>query len=305
MINEIEPVEVQHYPLTGSACEVAVRSLIFNNLAGLLGELPMNYKLHCSTLRSVWRHFQTVERLYDLEARCREFGAPWANLYYHNKSHGLYQTTYDAISITRAILSRDDALSGHLTQEGAISIVLAAIYHDAGYVYGVNIPENFAARTPIHVEVGMESLEQSVNADTLPRYFDHKKIAELAKLGILSTKFPFTEDVKNTIRGKLDGMSPELRKEAQIVRLATQFADLGGQIARVDYFPAQVKNLREELNGANSGLGDLIVGQGSELAGKCRGFIEKMAYPLLEKTGLAFFRTREHSFKTAWDRQGS
>lgn len=97
----------------------------------------------------------------------------------------------------------------------------------------------------------------------------------------------------------LDVLPKEERKEGVIVGLSVQLADLGGQTTRVDYFPALVKKLREEMDSANPGVGTAIIGQDHELVEKCRGFTKAVVIPTVGKSANAFFG-KNNTFSKIW-----
>ena len=96
-------------------------------------------------------------------------------------------------------------------------------------------------------------------------------------------------------------LSQEDRKEAQIVRLAVQFADLGGQTARVDQNPEGLRRLRDEMNACTPNMGTKIIGKDErEIEEKRKQFLEFVVEKTVGKTGNAFFGTSDHSFAREW-----
>lgn len=295
--------EITTYPFTDNEKENTVRSDIHRN-AQLLFENSL-FDTHNKTelLANFSSYFKRAEFLFQQEEAARKNGETKANLYYHNKHHAVYQTTHDAIVLTQAILARNDAFSSHLTAEGAYAIVLGAMYHDTGYVTDPST-SNYAGRTPVHVEYSMRSLWWSINKLGLPDSLDYNKVKELGMLGIHATHFPHTE--KRTLEAKkmLNELTPQDRKEAHIVRLAIQFADLGGQTARIDYFPHLVKKLRAEMNASTENSGTNIIGTDEELDAKCRGFINFVVKETVGKSGNAIFKEFAHPYFKAWIKNG-
>lgn len=292
---------LQPYPYEATENQKTVEYATEVSLVKLL-ETPLFASFDASEILYTFEtYYSFAENLFVEEEKLRQQDTPGANLYYHGIPHAISQVTYDAVSITRAIIERDDAFSRHLTAEGAIAIILGALFHDIGYVSEGRV-DNYAARTQIHVEESMNMLSSTIDLLGLPASLDWEKVKNLGRIGIHGTHFLFTrarsedkpsvpsrlEEAKKLVQQNLEDtkkfmqhMTPEEqkealneeRKEAQIVRLAVQFADLGGQCARPDYFPEQVRNLREEMNGANPGLGTLIVGEEHELETKREYFI--------------------------------
>lgn len=94
--------------------------------------------------------------------------------------------------------------------------------------------------------------------------------------------------------------TPWEKKEAIIVGLTVQLADLGGQISRVDYLPILLKQLRAEINCANPGMGTTIIGEDHELAQKCGDFTKAVVLPTVGKTANAFFG-KNNSLTKIWE----
>lgn len=207
------------------------------------------------------------------EEELRTNGFKGANLYYHGRPHGVMQTTYDGISIAKAILQRDDAFSHHLTLEGVLSIVLGSMFHETGYVNAGPV-ENYAARSPIHVEESIKTYSSYIDLLGLPAGIDIDKVKKMGGIGIYSTHFPFTDTHLEEIRKMTQELTTDDRKEAQIVRLSIQLADLGGQCARPDYYPNLVVNLRQELNEGKPDLGNETIGKDCEMAENRAVFLE-------------------------------
>lgn len=290
--------EIGHYPFTQEQDSLIINR-IKGNLYFFINDLFPVKGFRKTIYYSLVKHFNYVESLFSEEENLREKGDSRANLFYHNKHHALYQATFDAISVSGAIKARRDQMSKYLSTEGVLSIVLAAMYHDAGYVTAEQSPKNYAALTPVHVEKSKETLVLGIDKIGLPEFLDKEKIKKLAVLGIHNTYFPYTDERKNEFQKLLRGMNSWERKEAMIVGLSVQLADLGGQVARKDYFPERVKDLRQELDSASQGLGTKIIGIDQELAQKCSDFVKTMVFPTAGKTSGAFFG-RENSFQEAW-----
>ncbi len=244
-------------------------------------------------------YYERVDTLFDTEEQARLRGKSGANLFYHGKSHSLRQVTYDGIMITRAILARNDNFSSHITAEGALAIVLGSMFHDTGYVYKAPRNTNYAARNKLHVEESVRALSEIVTA--LPTGVDIAKVKNLAKIGIYNTYFPLTSEQKMAIDIQTKRLDPKSRKEAHIVRLAVELADLGGQTARVDYFDL-ARKLRDELNAAEEGKGDRTVGTDDEIRKRGVNFMDTVVRKTVGKTADAFFQDNNNSFSSSWNK---
>ena len=295
-----------------------------------------------SLISSFKTYFAFANMMFCEEEKMREEGVPGANLYYHGRPHAVFQATYDALSIVHALIERNDPYSTrrleekprvdpflkHLTPEVGIAIVFGSMFHDTGYVSDGPV-DNYALRLPIHVEQSIRALGATIDLFGLPSGLDDKKVKRLGKIGIHGTHFPFTvkrSELKpddpsrfEEIKSMIDQLPNEERKEAQIVRLAVQLADLGGQCARPDYFPDQVINLRDELNEEIPGKGTGIIGDNTRLAANREFFINTFVKrpiksvkpinsakivspaPNVEITALAFFgEEKSKPFRDAW-----
>jgi len=300
MKENLSAVLVEHYPFTIEESSFEVRSAICRQFKELLVDLSLPESYSLELRRSFAIYFIKAENLFYKEEQGRLEGQAGANLYYHRKEHAIYQATYDAIAVVRAILRRKDAMSSHLTLDGIIAAILGAMYHDSGYV-DVDSTDNYAARTPIHVGVSMETVSKKIDSIGLPSFLNAEKIKTLAKIGIHSTSFPFNNDRRLEMRQMILNLDPNMQAEAHIVRLSTQLADLGGQVARVDYYPNLIKDLRQEINGATPGMGENIIGEDHQLAEKCRGFIAFMVEPTVGKIAKAFFRGKDNYYNQRFE----
>ncbi len=299
----MKELEIGHYPFTAEEDEKIVKIATFQHMHKLLEHTVFENTNTQEAFLLFSQYYKTTKELFGCEENARKQGMAGANLFYHGKEHSIYQATYDAIMVTRAILERNDEFSGHVTPEGAFAIPIGALLHDIGYP--LNGPhENYAARTPVHVTEGMKGAEEIIEKLGVPKTMNMQRIKELVSLGIHTTNFPFTQEHKEEAREKLETFSPEKRKEAQIVRLAVQFADLGGQTARIDYYPHLVRKLREEMNAAKAGMGNIIIGNEDELDTKCRGFMNFVVKQTVGKTGNAFFGEFSNPYFKAWIKNG-
>lgn len=294
---------IEHYPFRAEENEYLVRQAIFHQ-ANLLFSDPVFEGISGDELfSSFYEYFNRADELFLTEEKAREERKPGANLYYHGRDHATRQATFDSLIIDQRILERGDLFARHLTANGAFAIPLGAMYHDNGYVSQSASTDNFAARTPIHVLESMRVLGEELEVRGLPQGLNPQRVRDLALLGVYQTTFPFSDRDKDHVREALAYMSPKERKEAHIVRLAVQYADLGGQVARVDYYPDLLRALRAEMNEANPGLGNSIIGEDEELLKKCAGFMNGIVKSTVGKTGNAFFGP-SHPFAEAWKNIG-
>ena len=156
-------VPVEHYPYKAQEDSLVVYGAIRKKTRELLSNtLFPPQQIHALELY-LGLHFALSESFFEEEESLRKMKTPGANLFYHSKEHSLYQATYDALAVTLAILKREKNFAGHVSPEGALAIVLAAIYHDIGYVSGGRV-ENYAARAPIHVEGTKKIVIFSINS---------------------------------------------------------------------------------------------------------------------------------------------
>lgn len=304
------------YPFTANENKETVEEATSNHMLRLIQSPLFESVDRANLLSSFKTYYAFSSMLFNEEEELRAQNVPGANLYYHGREHAIQQVTYDAISIVSEILKREDAFSNHLTVEGALSIILGAMFHDTGYVSDGPV-ENYAARTPIHVEESMKMFQSTLNLLGLPEEIDIKKVIKVGKIGIHGTHFPFTQKRtgdKPEIQSRLEEaelmmqeLSIEEKKEAQIVRLSVQLADLGGQCARKDYFPTQVLNLRRELDSVAPDLGRKVVGNDNELVANREFFLNTFVLqrPLpvrnVETTALSFFGPETSKpFRDAW-----
>lgn len=287
-------VQVQTYPHLIDTPEEHVFQSMKENFYGLANDLDFSNPRAKALYRCFEELYASANHLFDPEEKARLYEEPGANLYYHGKPHAVFQAGYDGISIARAIISRKnserDNFAKHLSPEGALAIIFGAMFHDSGYVTGFEGEcENYAARTPVHVEQSLRTFEEIGNQVQLPQFLDRNKIIQLTKIGIHSTHFPFTPERKQE-RLELVKQS-DWPKEAMIVALATQLADLGGQLARRDYGTSGLVTLRQEMNAANpdANLGTIVIGEDQVLLDKFRGFLGGLVLPTVGKVAHAFF----------------
>lgn len=300
----IQTETVQTYPFKVTANSEVVHQTTREHFIQLLEEMNTRRQKKISLTRAFSDYYDNTLRMFEREEILRKSGDPSANLFYHDKHHAVHQATYDAISICKGLLQRPSYLSRHLTDEVAMATILGAMHHDVGYVAIDGDCENYAARTPVHVERSIEVVAATIDEIKLPKSLEFSRVKRLAQIGIHATHFPFLAPRKAEYAALLQQFPIQERPEAMIVAKAVQLADLGGQVGRVDYNTAGLVNLRAEMNAANpqSNMGTIVIGQDHELAQKCRGFIEAMVFPTVGKTAKVLLG-RNNPFERAWRRQ--
>lgn len=290
-------IESDHYPLTIEQDPSVVEQITVDRLDQCVGLLDLASWDRNALIRSFWNHYDHVEAAFLPEIWARACGDEFADLFYHRKEHALYQATYDSIEIVERVVTSRPTL---LTQEGIVAAILGGIYHDIGYVDTEEVPSSYAARTPIHVEEGIKSMEAALRVIKLPSFLNRNKVGMLAKLAIHSTKFPYIEDYEKEAQGWIEQLDPETQEEAKVIRRIAKLADLGGQVARVDYFPRLVLDLRKELESATPGLGYMAIGTDDELGEKAVAFIEKFVFPSVGAIAKELLG-ENNSFQRSWD----
>ena len=301
----MKPIEVEHYPFRMDESEFVAENAVSEQMKKLVDEPIFELRDKKSILQWLQKHFSRTRFMFLAEEELRKKGTGQGDLYYHGKEHSVFQTTFDAISVIRAVLSRKDRLSSHLTCEGVLAAIIASMYHDTGFV---DMPYNgysYAKNCDIHVGEGIKVAVKSLDMWEIPEKLDKERLKNFTVIGIHGTYFPYGE--KEAVKGRelVNRLHPRDRKEAQIVRLAVQFADLGGQTARIDQFPEGVKNLRIELNHIRDGLGTQKIGEDHELEQKRQEFIDSVVEKTVGKTGNAFFGTPNHSFAREWHKSSA
>lgn len=295
-------LEVEHYPFRLNETREVVDKAIIGQMRRLTGD-PIFSGDQGETFWYLFQHYRNASEMFSLENGMRENGSGNANLHYHGLDH-FYQTTFDGLTISQALLGRNDRLSSHLTPEGVFSIPFSSIYHDTGFVYQTDeSEENFAARNPIHVERSKDAAIDAIGMIGLPSSLNIEKVAKLTTIGIHRTYFPYDEKRQEEERRLLEEMPLEWRKEGRIVGLGVQFADLGGQTARVDQNPEGLKRLRDEMNACIAGMGTKIIGKDAvEMEEKRKQFLEFVIEKTVGRTGNALFGTKDHSFSREWNK---
>ena len=298
-MERLNPVSVNHYPFRLGEDRNIIRQAVFAQIEGLFDLFSLERLQIVELLDCIKAYFSRAEGMFKFEEEARGRGEEFATLYYHLVDHAVYQITFDAAATSIAILARGDVLSSHLTIEGAVASLVGSMFHDTGYVSFPN-SKNYAALLPVHVDKSVENVSKAVKEIGLPPFLNENRVKTMAALGVHNTYFPFTDDHKKYRARYTKYMSGEQRKEAYVVALTTQFADLGGQIARVDYFPNLLMDLRREFNAISYGFGTEIIGEDLEMAAKSCAFIHNMVLPTVGRTGNAFFGTTNHNYAQAW-----
>lgn len=294
---------IEHYPFQADENQGVLHYAVSEQIRSLVLQLSLSEQDSHQLNKYLKLHFLMAESTFAFEEMAQADGEDFANLYYHGEEHALYQTTYDAIYTVRSLLGRRDVCSKNLTMEGAAAIVIAACNHDTGYVSTTEIPCNYAAKTLVHISQGIENAKTALEKIKVPSFIDLTRVKSLTEIGIYSTNFPFLKEHKEGVRAKMENMSVPQRREAQIVRLTVQLADLGGQTARVDYTSKLVYRLRREMNSADPGSGDVIIGKDEEIAQKSAGFIDFVVKPTVGKSANALLGSKDHGFARAWEEQ--
>lgn len=296
----MKTVEVEHYPLRMGEKPEVVDKTVLGEMTKLCFTTPLFYENRGELLWCLYAHYANALRKFLPEEHMRKNGKPNANLHYHNADHAVSQTGFDATSVTRAILSRENRFSRHLSLDGAFSIPIAGLHHDDGYVYNANPYESFIDRASIHIRESKRAAIEAIDQIGLPDCLNQDKVKKLVIIGIHGTSFPYNGEKKAEGNELIRSLPWEWRKEAQIVRLAVQFADLGGQTSRVDQYPDGLIRLRQEFDICEPGCGKEKIGETpDEMGEKWLRFIE-FVEKTVGKTGLAFFGTRDHSFAREW-----
>jgi len=280
--------EVAHYPYKLDESPSIVRPAIVLQFRLLLSELPIPEAQKKQVFCTFTSQFIEAEKPFILERNRREKGDPKANLFYHNLNH-TYQAGFDAMAIGNTLLRRKDHLAENLTSEGMIGLAIAGLYHDIGYISFNPDSESFASHTKDHVDASIKKASEFVTEIGYKGVLDNTKIVEMIRQGIHNTHFPFTETREDERRLMITELPKDWRKEAMIVRLATQIADLGGQVIRKDQYPDGTKALRQELEATSPGLGFNIIGTDEELIENAKRFTIKMVIPSIGKSTNAFF----------------
>ncbi|MCL6096169.1 MAG: hypothetical protein M1444_00585 [Patescibacteria group bacterium] len=296
----MKPIEVEHYPFRMDESEFVVENAVFGQMRKLLDEPVFESRDKESTLQWLQKHFLRARFMFLDEEELRKKGSGQGDLFYHGKEHSVFQTTYDAITVIRAVLSRKDRFSSHLTYDGVVATVIASMYHDTGFVDMPYSGASYAKNSSIHVDESIKVAVKSLDMWEIPKGLDNERLRNFIVIGIHGTYFPYGEKEATEGRKLLNELHPRDRKEAQIVRLAVQFADLGGQTARIDQNPEGRIRLREEMNRIRFGLGTKLIGADHELDEKRREFVDFVVEKTVGKTGNAFFGTRDHSFSREW-----
>lgn len=289
---------IGHYPFSKNEASTMVHAEYGRRLARLLEQPLFAYHDRTKIFDYAINHFQRAESLFDVEQSARKEGKPNANLFYHGREHAVYQTGYDSVTIAIALLDKSK-VARYSTPESILAILIAGANHDNGYVDGTPQGSSYAARQPIHVVESIRSALNNFDEITVPTGLSAAKIRKLIPFGIHATNFPFTQANVAERKEMLTNLDPKERKEAIIVALSVQLADLGGQVARHDYLD-NLKDLRKEMNCAKEGLGDRIIGNDDEMGMKCKAFIENVIEKTVGRTANALFGSQNNPFTLDW-----
>ena len=249
-------------------------------------------------------HFVLAESFFLKEDEDRKKGKTNANLFYHHKGHAVYQTSYDTVTTFIALLAQDSQSASYLTVDGITAGIISAADHDSGYVLFAQDDENYAARLPIHVQLGMEASKNILEQIPTPAFLNKRKLKDFVYWGIHSTHFPQREEHIEEARRFSDTLDAKEAKEFDLVRLVVQLGDLGGQVARNDYWE-NLKNLKKELNCYKEGLGEELIGTDSEMLPKCKIFIETVVVPTVGKSATELFGTGQNIFSLEWEKRAT
>lgn len=291
--------EVAHYPYKLDESPAKVRPAIGTQFRFILSRLPIPEAQKKQIFYTFTSHFIEAEKPFILERNRREKDDPAANLFYHNLNH-TYQAGFDAMAIANSLLQRKDPISENLTSEGMIGLAIAGLYHDIGYISFNPDSESFASHTKFHVDASIKKATEFVSEIKYGGILDNRKIVEMIRQGIHNTHFPFTKEREDERRLMVAELPTDWRKEAMIVRLATQLADLGGQVIRVDQYPDGTRALRQELEAASPGLGFNVIGTDEDLIENAKKFTTNMVIPSLSRTTNAFFG-RNNIYDREWN----
>ncbi len=298
---ERKSYEVGHYPYKLDEDLTKVRRALGLQYRMLLSRLPIPEKQLNQTFYTLTSLVIAAERPFVKERNDRAKGEKQATLFYHNINH-TYQTGFDATCIANTLIRRQDHLAENLSAEGLLALSVAGLFHDVGYISANPNSENFATHTPVHVDASIKTATELVQLIPFPRSLNNDQIVEYIRQGIHNTHFPFSNEKESERRAMILELPQSWRKEAMIIRLATQLADLGGQTIRVDQLPEGTRLLRDELEAANPGLGFKIIGTDQNLLENAKRFTQKMVLPTVGKTANAFFG-KNNTYQKIWDKQ--
>lgn len=294
-------LEAGHYPLGLDADLTQVRGVLGRQYRILVSHLQIPDRDKRQVVGSLYDHYLNVERIGLREHRMRLAGDPRANLVYHNFDH-FVQTGFDGAAIATRVTRRNDRLSAHLSDEGRVAAAIASLIHDVGEITASPLLEfvreedlhyteeefpTLAHHKPVHVAAGMDYLPKIVRQIGLPPSLDMGKVIELGIQGLHNTNFPWTEEREKERQLMLSEATPEQWKEAMLVRLIVQLADLAGQSIRNGQFPDGVKLLRTEENSIKPGSGTELLGTDEELLEKSLWFDRHVLIPKMGKSANA------------------
>ncbi len=292
--------QIGHYPFEKGEASTKVHAEFGRHLSLLLEDPIFAHLNRDKIFLFTLTHFQKAEELFNQEEAERKRGESNANLFYHGKNHAVHQAAYDAVTVMKVFL-KESPSAKYITPEGVVATVISAGHHDNGYVYQMPEGTDYAKRQPVHVEESIRSALDIFEEIPVPSGLNSAKIKRLIPIGIHATNFPFTQEHKSERKKMLIDLDPKDKKEALVVALSVQLADLGGQVARPDY-KSCLRDLRDELNCVNPGSGDEIIGTDDQVGEKCKWFIDNVVVPTVGKTANAFFANESNTFSTAWQK---
>lgn len=285
-------IKLGQYPFKSGDKRAHTVFEIYNHLGGLIDNPAFKGKNRSEIYSYITSQIRKAESYFDTKT----------NLLYHGVYHSVYESTYDAISTAKTLRGGNARLASHLTIEGIVAIPVAAAYHDTGYIFGAEENCNHAARMPIHVEQSIKAAQSGLEEIKCPDSLNLERIKILVTAGIHGTHFPYTLEKHQEFLELVKDLNPKEKKEAQIVRLSVQLADLGGQISRVNYLD-HLKNLRKEIDDYTEGLGTQMIGFDHQIEEKAKQFCRDHAVSTAGKTANAFFGTDHNMFANEWHKK--
>lgn len=292
-------INVEQYPFTRDDNRLLIKAQVGRQYRHALNTLNIPAEQKTELYIYTWAHLEMAEGFFLTAEKAREIGCLYADAFYHDVIHGVYQTGFHTASNIIALAQRRDLLSAHLTLESVVSMLVGAPNHDIGYVTGA-VGESHAGRRPIHVVESMKTSVEALDIITPPTFLDLSRVKIYTPFSIHRTNFPFNADRKQEMKQFLKEMDPKDRVIAMVAATVLQLADFGGQIACSDYFSRWLPLLRTEYNSEEPMKGTNIVGTDEQMLGKYEWFLNNMVIPTVGKTADAFFRTDNSSYLKEW-----
>lgn len=295
-------IEVKQFPFTRDNNYFRMKAHVATQYFMAIDILDLSFDQKRELFRYTWAHLERNEKTFLAAQDARDKRhLLYADATYHDVIHGVYQTPFNTASNIIAISQRgeNDRLAALLTTESVTAMLIAAPYHDTGYVNGPE-GESHARRRPIHVRESMREATESLDLITPPTFLDHSKVKAFVPFAIHRTNFPFDKDRKLEMMDMLKTMPKKDRPVAMLAAVVLQLADLGGQAACEDYFSRWLHLLRDEFNAEKENLGTEIVGTDNEMLGKYDWFLNNILDPTMGKIAYALFRTYQSSYRKNW-----